>query len=186
MRRGLVGAASRPGLGRDGCARKKSLMYRTLPLVLVGAALSAVALAGCSSGGGTSYSSPSGAASSGVLGVSTTSLGEIVVNGTGFTAYMFDKDTQGATSSACAGDCAAAWPAIEADTATPSVSGVTGTVGTITGVDGKLQVTLDGWPLYTYAKDAAAGEVSGQGVEGIWWVVTPGGERVTAGGVEGV
>jgi len=57
------------------------------------------------------------------------------------------------------------------------VSGVTGTVGTITGVDGKLQVTVDGRPIYTYAADRKAGDVTGQDVGGVWYAVNPDGSE---------
>ena len=64
------------------------------------------------------------------------------------------------------------------DTDTPEVEGVTGEVGTITGVDGSMQLTLDGWPLYTFAGDSAEGDTNGQGVNGVWWVLSPAGEKI--------
>jgi predicted lipoprotein with Yx(FWY)xxD motif len=56
---------------------------------------------------------------------------------------------------------------------------VTGDVDTITGTDGSTQVTLDGWPLYYFAGDSAAGDTSGQGVDDVWWVVGADGEKIT-------
>ena len=152
-------------------------------LVTAGAAAVALlALAGCSSGTGggeasstssSATAAPSGSDSAAALKTADTSLGTVVVDGTGLTVYVFDKDTQNSGKSSCSGACVAQWPAVESDSATPSVQGVTGTVGTITGVDGKQQVTLDGWPLYTFAGDSSAGDVTGQGVGGIWWAVSP-------------
>ncbi|REJ07700.1 hypothetical protein DY023_03460 [Microbacterium bovistercoris] len=113
----------------------------------------------------------SDSSSSTALMVASTSLGDVVVTGDGMTAYMYDKDTQGATTSACTGQCLEKWPPILSDEATPKVDGVTGDLGTIDTPDGKLQVTLDGWPLYTFAGDSAKGDVNGQGVGGIWWVL---------------
>jgi predicted lipoprotein with Yx(FWY)xxD motif len=146
------------------------------------------ALAGCAATSDTgsstagppadSSSSAAAPAAASALSTASTSLGTVVVDGTGLTVYVFDKDTKGAASSACTGGCATTWPAVETDSATPSVTGVTGTVGTITGTDGKLQVTLDGLPLYTFASDTAAGDVKGQGVGGIWWVVAPDGSKI--------
>lgn len=170
-------------------------------LLVVGVALGALALAGCasqstaSSGSSASSSSPaSSSSSSGGLygsddsggdsgghgaddGIATasTSLGTVVVDGKGMTAYFYDQDVKGSGKSTCTGGCASVWPAIESDATTPSVSGVTGTVGTITGVDGKLQVTVDGRPIYTYAADTKAGDVTGQGVGGVWYAVNPDG-----------
>jgi len=129
--------------------------------------------------GASSAASTGGAMASGsTLGTASTSLGTIVVDGTGMTAYMYDKDTKGAKQSVCTGSCATFWPAIESTSTTPTVTGVTGTVGTITGVDGKPQMTLDGWPLYTFAQDAKAGDTNGQGYGGIWWVLSPAGAPI--------
>jgi len=109
------------------------------------------------------------------IATASTSLGTVVVDGKGMTAYFYDQDAKGSGKSTCTGGCASAWPAIESDATTPSVSGVTGTVGTIMGVDGKLQVTVDGRPIYTYAADTKAGDVTGQGVGGVWYAVNPDG-----------
>jgi predicted lipoprotein with Yx(FWY)xxD motif len=113
-----------------------------------------------------------------LLTTADSDLGEIVVDGEGMTVYMFDNDTQGGDASTCEGECAANWPAVTTDSDVPAVDGVTGDVGTITGVEGETQVTLNGWPLYYFAGDSAAGDVNGQGVNGVWWVLTPDGEKV--------
>lgn len=119
-----------------------------------------------------------GEASGAVLMTADSSLGEIVVDGEGLTVYMFDSDTQGSGTSTCEGECATNWPAVTTDSDAPEVEGVTGEVGTITGVDGATQVTLNGWPLYYFAGDSAAGDTNGQGVNDVWWVLTPAGEKV--------
>ncbi len=152
--------------------------------------LALTALAGCAATGsgssatGRATDSPiaSAPAAASTLGTESTSLGTVVVDSTKMTVYVFDKDSQGATSSSCTGGCATNWPAVEADSATPQVTGVTGTVATITGTDGKLQVTLNGWPLYRFAGDSAPRDVKGQGVGGIWWVVAPNGNKISATG----
>jgi predicted lipoprotein with Yx(FWY)xxD motif len=61
----------------------------------------------------------------------------------------------------------------------PALDGVTGDVDTITATDGSTQVTLNGWPLYYYAGDSAAGDTAGQGVNEVWWVVGANGEKIT-------
>ncbi len=106
------------------------------------------------------------------------SLGQIVVDGKGMTAYIFDQDKPGSGKSVCTGDCATAWPAIDAGSATPTVTGVTGKVGTITGTDGDLQVTVNGYPLYTFAQDTAPGDVKGQGLKDVWHVMAADGTEV--------
>ncbi|WP_456824746.1 COG4315 family predicted lipoprotein [Cellulomonas sp. P5_E12] len=121
---------------------------------------------------------PAAAAASTDLATAETSLGTVVVDGKGMTAYYFLKDTKDSGASACSGDCAAAWPAITTENATPSVTGVTGEVGTITGTDGKLQVTIDGRPIYTFAQDKAPGDVNGQGLNSVWYVIAPDGTEI--------
>lgn len=94
-------------------------------------------------------SSPSGDMGAASLALADSSLGKIVVDGKGMTVYQFDKDTQGADSSACTGPCEDQWPAVPGGTDV-TVDGVTGKTGTITGVNGESQLTLDGWPLYYF------------------------------------
>jgi len=169
---------------------RNPIAHRRTAALAAAAAAALLALAGCSAtGGGSLYSTPSSAggtsasssapaSSAAALKTASTSLGTVVVDGKGLTAYVFDKDTPNSGTSACSGTCAAQWPAIETDSAKPAVTGVTGTVGTITGVNGKKQVTLDGRPLYTFAGDSSAGDVTGQGLGGIWWVVAPDGTKI--------
>jgi predicted lipoprotein with Yx(FWY)xxD motif len=154
------------------------------------AAVGVIGLAGCgsdtdepaSAGSEPAGSEPAGGSSSGdaVLATADSPLGEIVVDDEGFTVYVFDRDTAGSGESACSGQCLQAWPPVVADSDTPAVEGVDGEVGTITRDDGTRQITLDGLPLYYYAPDAQAGDVTGQGVQDVWWVVAPDGAKITA------
>jgi predicted lipoprotein with Yx(FWY)xxD motif len=119
------------------------------------------------------------AAADALLMTADSSLGEIVVDAEGNTVYMFDSDTQGGDASTCEGQCATNWPAVTSDSDAPEVdASVTGEIGTITGVDGSTQLTLNGWPLYYFAGDSAPGDTNGQGVNGVWWVLTPAGEKI--------
>ncbi|TFD82792.1 hypothetical protein [Cryobacterium fucosi] len=161
-------------------------MNRKLVITCAAVALGVLALAGCSAGGSTtssgeatgSSSEPATPPAQPVLATASTSLGDIVVDGTGLTVYLFDKDTANSGTSVCEGDCLAKWPTVVATDPVPVVDGVTGTVGTITRTDGAKQVTLNGWPLYTFAGDTAAGTVAGQGVGGVWWALTPSGDKI--------
>jgi predicted lipoprotein with Yx(FWY)xxD motif len=153
-------------------------------------AAAGIALTACGPGGsyGSSGTSSAAAGSSGagvaatgaVLKTASTSLGTVVVTSSGMTVYAFDKDTKNSGKSACNTGCSGLWPAVTTTAGSPTVEGVSATVGTITRADGTKQVTLDGRPLYTYSGDSGAGAVSGQGVKGIWWAVTPSGSEVTA------
>lgn len=170
-------------------------MNKRIALTLAVAGITAAALAGCSAAGtgnasGTGSSDTSNAASSGsktapaatgeTLATGSTSLGTIVVNAKGDTVYVFESDTANSGKSTCYGACASSWPAVTTTSATPTVKGVTGTVGTITRTDGSKQVTLDGMPLYTFASDTKPGAVGGQGIGNTWYVVSPTGTKVTA------
>jgi predicted lipoprotein with Yx(FWY)xxD motif/predicted small secreted protein len=132
-----------------------------------------------SSAAGSSSAGSSSASAAALLTTADSDLGPIVVDSAGMTVYMFDKDTQGSGASSCSGQCLVAWPPVVAGSATPQVEGVTGAVGTITRDDGTVQATLDGWPLYYWQNDKAPGDTTGQGVQGVWWVLTPDGARVT-------
>lgn len=150
-------------------------MKRRLTFAVTGASLAVLALTAC----GESDSSGDVPAAGSDIGAAKSSLGRIVVDGKGMTAYVFDQDEPGSGESACTGVCADEWPAITSSADKPKVDGVTGEVGTITGTDGGRQVTLEGMPLYTYADDGAVGDTQGQGKGGVWWVVSPGGEKIT-------
>jgi predicted lipoprotein with Yx(FWY)xxD motif len=126
-----------------------------------------------------SSSASSSAGTDALLATADSGLGTIVVDSAGKTVYMFDKDVQGSGVSNCSGQCLVAWPPVVATSASPQVDGVTGQVGTITRDDGTVQATLDGWPLYYWQNDKAPGDTTGQGVQGVWWVLSPDGARVT-------
>lgn len=149
------------------------------------AALALLALAGCGSStdGGTPAAAAraSGAPSSASGGLKTakSSLGRIVVDASGMTAYYFTKDTANSGTSACTGECLQVWPPITTTSATPAASGVTGKVGTITLPNGAKQVTVNGRPIYLYAPDVKPGDVKGQGVGSVWYVLRPDGTMVT-------
>lgn len=112
------------------------------------------------------------------LGVATSDLGEIVVDANGMSVYYFTKDTADSGVSACTDDCLVAWPPVLSATETPEVEGVTGEVGTIETPEGELQMTINGMPIYYFNKDLAAGDVNGQGVGDVWYVVAPDGTMI--------
>lgn len=89
----------------------------------------------------------------------------------GLTLYYFTPDT--ASTVACTGACAKAWPPLMASAdAVTSDHGLPGKLGVIDGPNGK-QVTYNGHPLYTFARDMAPGQVNGQGLFGKWFVAKP-------------
>ena len=115
-------------------------------------------------------------ASGGDLGVGTTSLGNIIVDGKGMTAYYYQPDVPNSGVSTCTGGCLAHWPAITSASATPVVTGITATVTVIASTK---QIVVNGRPIYTFAGDSKAGDVNGQGIGGVWYVVSPAGVELT-------
>ena len=116
------------------------------------------------------------------LTTATSAAGPIVVGKDGKSVYFFTKDVKDSGTSACKDTCAAAWPAVTTTSETPSVEGVSGTIGTISTADGAKQITINGMPVYYFAKDTKAGDILGQGVDDSWYLVSPSGEMLTSAG----
>lgn len=104
-------------------------------------------------------------------------LGTILVDGDGMTLYVFDNDSGGESS--CYDDCAETWPPVTGP-ASADAEADDALMGTTTRTDGTEQVTYGDRPLYLYAGDGDAGDVTGQGVGEVWWVVSPDGAAVTS------
>ncbi|WP_285701458.1 SCO0930 family lipoprotein [Actinomadura sp. NBRC 104412] len=105
-------------------------------------------------------------------------LGRVVTDRKGRTLYRFDKDTARPPASTCVDACAKAWPPVPAGDGAVQVKGVDeDLVGKVRRPDGQWQVTLAGWPLYTYAKDRRPGDAKGQGVGGAWYAARPDGKK---------
>jgi predicted lipoprotein with Yx(FWY)xxD motif/plastocyanin len=121
--------------------------------------------------------SKEGAASEAAVMVADTSLGKVLVGKNGLTLYMFTRDSNG--ESACYDQCATNWPPlIVTGTATAGEGIEVPLIGTTTRKDGSTQLTFNNMPLYYFAKDKAAGDVTGQGVGDVWFVVSPAGEII--------
>ena len=118
-----------------------------------------------------------------VTGAATISLGEndtlgsFLVDDKGMTLYLFTKDSPNTT--VCYEKCAVAWPPLLTTGDPVAGEGVDASLlGTTSRTDGTTQVTYNGWPLYYYEKDKAPGDVVGQNVGDVWFVVSPAGEMV--------
>jgi predicted lipoprotein with Yx(FWY)xxD motif len=111
------------------------------------------------------------------LGTADTSLGTILVDGKGLTLYMFTKDTKGSNASACTGQCLVAWPPLYGKP-TAGTGADDSKLGSFALPDGSIQATYNGWPLYYWKDDAKAGDVLGQKVGGVWFVLDRDGEPI--------
>ncbi len=98
-------------------------------------------------------------------------LGRILVDEKGITLYMFDRDNNGIAS--CYDQCAKKWPPLVAKGDIMRGEGVPGRLNSIERSDGLRQVAYNDIPLYYYAEDKAPGDVKGQGVNGMWFVLNP-------------
>jgi predicted lipoprotein with Yx(FWY)xxD motif len=151
---------------------RTSLTLGALPLALL-------ALVGC--GGSGSHALPTtsdGRPAS--VGVSSTGLGDVLVDRQGRTLYLFERDSS--TTSACTGACAVNWPPLRVR-GTPLVgSGAKSSdVGRTARPDGISQLTYNGHPLYTFVNDKKPGDTNGEGINafgGSWFAISPAGAKV--------
>ena len=110
-------------------------------------------------------------------------LGSFLVDEKNMTLYLFTKDTP--NTSNCYDKCATAWPPLLTTGSSVAKDGVDASkLGTTKRTDGTVQVTYNGWPLYYYVKDTKPGDVIGQDVGSVWFVVSPTGEMVKSAVVE--
>jgi predicted lipoprotein with Yx(FWY)xxD motif len=115
------------------------------------------------------------------IGVGSTRLGTVLVDGSGRTVYLFAADS-GTKSSCNSAACVQYWPPVITNGAPQAGAGANASLlGTTTRLDGKTEVTYAGHPLYYFISDKKAGDVSGQGINGFggpWYVVSPSGMQI--------
>jgi len=100
-------------------------------------------------------------------------LGTFLVDGEGMTPYRFEDDDPGSGTSACYDARPERWPVFFADEIRdPEGLEETDFQG-FRREDGTAQTTYKGWPLYRYFEDKLPGDVKGQGLGDIWFVVNP-------------
>ena len=104
-----------------------------------------------------------------VMGMQTP-LGNVLTDEMGMTLYTFDRDTQGGPTSACEGNCLVNWPPFLAAEGAAAHDEWTLVDVNHEGAVKKMWAR-DGWPLYYWRMDVAPGDVSGDGVGGVWHVI---------------
>jgi|FLYL01.1.fsa_nt_gi predicted lipoprotein with Yx(FWY)xxD motif len=138
-------------------------------------AATTVWLGACGGGGTATTTAPPAEGSAGGPIIQVGPRG-FLVDGQGRTLYLFTNDEGGTPS--CYDTCADDWPPVPAP-ATAGDGVDPSRVGSVERRDGASQATYRGWPLYYYAADFVPGDANGQGVNGVWWVVSPDGEALT-------
>jgi predicted lipoprotein with Yx(FWY)xxD motif len=144
-----------------------SIIGSTVGVALVAAACSSAAATPTTA---TAAMSPSAAPSLALAEVNDPTLGTYLTGQNGMTLYVSTSDMPDA--SACTGTCATTWPPLTV-TAGATITGpsdATGAFATITRSDGTIQVTYNHMPLYYNSGDSAAGNTTGQGLSGTWFV----------------
>jgi predicted lipoprotein with Yx(FWY)xxD motif len=115
-----------------------------------------------------------------IVSTAKTSLGRILVNSSGRTLYLFGKDKNGKSS--CSGMCASFWPPLITTGKPRAGTGAKASLlGTTKRADGRVQVTYNHHPLYTFKKDTKKGQTNGEGLSAFgatWYAVSPAGARV--------
>lgn len=101
------------------------------------------------------------------VAVGQTAKGKVLTDAKGMTLYVFDEDKPGV--SACYDKCLENWPPLAA----PAGGQAVGDFSVVKRKDGSGQWAYKGKPLYTWHKDKAPGDVSGDGVRDIWHLAKP-------------
>jgi predicted lipoprotein with Yx(FWY)xxD motif len=121
--------------------------------------------------------------SKGTVSLRATSLGKILVDSRGRTLYLFEKDKSG--RSACSGQCAKFWPPLVSAAKPTAGTGVKASLlGRTKRADGRMQVTYNKHPLYTFLQDTKAGQTKGQDYSAFgadWYAVTAKGVKAESG-----
>jgi predicted lipoprotein with Yx(FWY)xxD motif len=149
------------------------------PLAAAAAALAAGALAGGVATAATAATAT--AARSATVKLASTSLGKILVDGSGFTVYVFSKDGRNQDTCIKVSGCTAVWPPLTTSGRPSAGRGVKSSLlGTISIGHGRKQVTYDGHALYTYTGDSGPAQTDyvGQSASGgVWDAITASGAR---------
>ncbi len=110
-------------------------------------------------------------------------VGTVLVDGQGYTLYLFEPDHQ--SSSTCVGSCAEAWPPLVLPSGVSAPRAGHGVhealLGTVARTNGSLQVTYDHWPLYRWVGDTRPGIATGEArnnLGGCWYTLRPDGSAV--------
>ena len=106
-------------------------------------------------------------------------LGSFLVDARGMALYLFTKDVP--NTSNCYDKCATAWPPLLTTGALVPGEGLDAAkLGTTKRKDGSMQVTYNGWPVYYFVKDAKPGDIAGENVGDVWYLISVAGDQIKA------
>jgi predicted lipoprotein with Yx(FWY)xxD motif len=166
-------------------SRRTQVVVGALALVtLVGACGSSGSSKSSSSSaknyGGSGSSSSTSAPASGSATVSTadSQYGKILVDADGHTLYLYTPN-HGTTNSVPAA-ILAAWPLLQAHGTPVPGQGIDAAKLTTAEQSDGVYVAYNGNLLYHFSGDTAAGQTNGQGLGGVWYVVSAAGDKVTS------
>lgn len=109
--------------------------------------------------------------------VSSTTLGNMLVDGNGKTVYFYMPDEL--NKSNCIDQCATNWPPVSTAATPVAGDGIAAELlATITRDDGTTQITYNGRPLYYWSGDVNPGDATGQNNLNVWFVVSPDGAPI--------
>jgi predicted lipoprotein with Yx(FWY)xxD motif len=121
---------------------------------------------------------------SATVSTATSKLGRILVDSSGRTLYLFEKDSHG--HSACAGTCATYWPPLlSKGKPTDGRAAKKTLLGITRRADGTTQVTYAGHPVYRFVQDAKPGQTNGQDLHDFgagWYALGPAGTKIESDG----
>jgi predicted lipoprotein with Yx(FWY)xxD motif len=139
---------------------------RIFHLAAVGVLALVLAIAACGddSDEGDSGSSAAASTTATVSVQPVDGVGEVLVDSDGAALYTADQEMDGKVR--CTDSCAETWiPLTVSGGGEPTASDdVPGELGVTERPGGERQVSFEGQPLYTFADDPAAGEVTGDGL----------------------
>lgn len=96
-----------------------------------------------------------------------TAKGKVLAGHNGMTLYTFKKDKRNVSN--CYNACEMNWPPFFAATGAKA----DGAYSIVARKDGKRQWAKDGMPLYYWFKDTKQGDITGDGVLGVWNLARP-------------
>ena len=107
--------------------------------------------------------------------VETDEYGPILADHECRTVYVFANDVDGEPT--CVDDCATNWPPLFVpDDAVPALADeLDPSLFSVVEHPEGPQLKVGDWPLYYFAGDSGPSQTNGQGISGVWWLVSPDG-----------